>query len=136
MKILSLYLTLKKNPSIPFTPTAFLFAGKAAASYHLAKVTLEFIRALEVLVNSDPDVNDKMRVAFIEDFDVTKAEIIYAAADCSVWSWSIAATSGRSISNNPAIHFSDFPRCIKLYTGDFSPLHKNPCREMQHLRLP
>lgn len=83
MKILSLYLTLKKNPSMPFTPTAFLFAGKAAASYHLAKVTLEFIRALEVLVNSDPDVNDKMRVAFIEDFDVTKAEMIYAAADCS-----------------------------------------------------
>ncbi|MBR3998768.1 MAG: glycogen/starch/alpha-glucan family phosphorylase, partial [Clostridia bacterium] len=83
LKILSLFLTLKKNPAMDFAPTAFIFVGKAAASYHLAKVTLEFIRALEVLINNDPTLNDKMRVVFIEDFDVTKAELIYAAADCS-----------------------------------------------------
>ena len=83
MRIIALYQWLKKNPSARIHPTAFIFAGKAAPAYEKAKLVIELIKALETLINDDPDVNQMLRVVFIKDYDVSKAELIIPAADVS-----------------------------------------------------
>lgn len=83
LKIIALYQALKNDPSMKFEPTAFIFAGKAAASYAQAKSVIRLIIALEKLINNDPDVNGKLRVAFVEDYNVSTAELIIPAADIS-----------------------------------------------------
>jgi len=83
MKIIALYNELLENPSADIHPTAFIFAGKAAKKYEKAKLVIELIEALGDMINNDSKVNSKLRVAFIENYNVTAAEIIFAAADCS-----------------------------------------------------
>lgn len=81
--ILSLYFRLKANPKMEMQPTAFIFSGKAASGYRQAKLVIELIHALADLVNHDPEVNQKLRVYFIKDYNVSKAKIMFAAADVS-----------------------------------------------------
>jgi len=83
LKIAYLYLKLKDNPKMEFAPTVFLFAGKAAPAYKQAKCVIKLVHQLKDMINHDPDVNQKMRVEFIKDFNVSKAEIIYAGSDLS-----------------------------------------------------
>ena len=64
-------------------PVTFIFAGKAAPGYHYAKTIIRFINALADKVNNDPDIEDRIKVVFIENFNVANAELIYPAADVS-----------------------------------------------------
>ena len=82
-KVLDLYNRLKENPDLPINKYTFIFAGKAAQGYDFAKEVIKFINSLADIVNSDPDVNDKIKVVFIENFCVSNAQLIYPAADVS-----------------------------------------------------
>ena len=81
--ILMIYNDLVNDPNKDFYPMTFIFGAKAAAGYHEAKCTIKAIYAVADLVNNDPRVNDKMKVVFIENYNVSKAERIVTAADIS-----------------------------------------------------
>lgn len=83
LKILNVYNLLKENPNYPINNYTFIIAGKAAQGYAFAKETIKFINSLADLINSDPDVNKRIKVVFIENFCVSNAQIIYPAADIS-----------------------------------------------------
>ena len=83
LKILNVYNLLKENPNYPINNYTFIIAGKAAQGYAFAKETIKFINSLADLINSDPDVNKRIKVIFIENFCVSNAQIIYPAADIS-----------------------------------------------------
>lgn len=83
LRILYIYDRLKKGELPDFYPTTFIFGGKAAASFYEAKRTIELIKDIQEMVNNDPDVNDKMKVVFLTNFNVSYGEKVYAAADLS-----------------------------------------------------
>jgi starch phosphorylase len=83
MHIMYLYNQLKANPQMNFYPTTFIFGAKAAAGYRTAKLTIKLINSVADVINNDPEVNDKIKVVFIENYRVSNAEIIFAASDVS-----------------------------------------------------
>ena len=83
INILAKYLEIKNNPNGNYVPHTYIFGAKAAAGYFMAKKIIEFISYLAKLINNDPDVNDKMKVVFVEDYCVTKAEALMPAAEVS-----------------------------------------------------
>jgi starch phosphorylase len=83
LHILTLYRRLKRDPGLAIPPRAFVFGGKAAPGYFMAKRIIKLINAVGVTVNNDPQVNRFLKVAFVPDFGVQNAEIIYPAADLS-----------------------------------------------------
>lgn len=83
LHILSLYNRIKASPNAPFTPHTFIFGAKASAGYVRAKQIISLIVAVSRFINSDPQVRDKLKVIFIEDYKVSLAEIIIPAADLS-----------------------------------------------------
>ncbi|MCM1399590.1 MAG: glycogen/starch/alpha-glucan phosphorylase [Clostridium sp.] len=83
LHIMYLYNELKANPDMDFTPTTFIFGAKAAAGYKTAKLTIKLINAVADVVNNDKTIKDKIKVVFIENYRVSNAEIIFAAADVS-----------------------------------------------------
>ncbi|MEJ2621929.1 MAG: glycogen/starch/alpha-glucan family phosphorylase, partial [Candidatus Thiodiazotropha sp.] len=83
LHIISRYFELKKGLRRNAPQRTFLFAGKAAPGYYFAKLIIELIHAVARTVNSDPDTRDRMRVAFLPNFNVSRAEKIYPAADLS-----------------------------------------------------
>ena len=82
-KILDLYNRLKENPDLPINNYTFVFGGKAAQGYVFAKEVIKFINSLADMINSDPDVNQRIKVVYIENFCVSNAQLIYPAADVS-----------------------------------------------------
>lgn len=83
LHVMYLYNELKANPEMDFTPTTFIFGAKAAAGYKTAKLTIKLINSVADVVNNDPAIKDKIKVVFIENYRVSNAEIIFAAADVS-----------------------------------------------------
>jgi starch phosphorylase len=83
LHIVALYHRLKQDPSLVVPPRAFIFGGKAAPGYFMAKRMIKLINAVAETVNADPDVNSQLRVAFIPNFNVRSAHLIYPAADLS-----------------------------------------------------
>ena len=83
LSLYDLYMDLKSGVIRDFTPTAFLFAGKAAPGYARAKAVIRYINALADKVNNDPEVNRFMRVCFIPNYNCSAAEKIIPAADYS-----------------------------------------------------
>ena len=83
LHIATLYKRLKDNPALQVPPRAFIFGGKAAPGYFLAKRIIKLINAVAETVNSDPEVNQRMKVAFVPNFNVQNAQLIYPAADLS-----------------------------------------------------
>ncbi|MBD5095403.1 MAG: glycogen/starch/alpha-glucan phosphorylase [Lachnospiraceae bacterium] len=83
LHVMYLYNELKANPDMDFTPTTFIFGAKAAAGYMTAKLTIKLINAVADVVNNDKSIKDKIKVVFIENYRVSNAEIIFAAADVS-----------------------------------------------------
>lgn len=81
--ILYYYFRIKEGKEKDFKPTAFIFGAKAAPAYYLAKAIIKFIQEIANKVNNDPDVNDKLRVVFVTDYNVSYAEKIMTAADIS-----------------------------------------------------
>lgn len=82
-RIIYLYQALKANPNLPYTPHTFLFGAKAAPSYTYAKKIIELILAVSKTIEADPSVNKIIKVAFLENYDVSKAETIIPASDIS-----------------------------------------------------
>jgi starch phosphorylase len=83
LHILSLYLRLTRDPGLDIPPRVFLFGAKAAPGYVMAKRIIKLITATAALVNGDPVVRDRLKVAFFPDFNVKNAQPIYPAADLS-----------------------------------------------------
>lgn len=83
LNIIAEYQMIKANPSVDFEPRTYIFASKAAPGYYMAKKTIELIDALSKLINNDPDVNGKIKVVFMEDYNVSLAEVLMPAADIS-----------------------------------------------------
>ena len=83
LHIMYLYNELKKNPEMDFYPRTFIFGAKASAGYHRAKSIIKLINSVSDVINNDKDIHDKIKVVFIENYRVSNAEIIFAAADVS-----------------------------------------------------
>lgn len=83
LHVMYLYNQLKANPNMDFYPRTFIFGAKAAAGYMNAKLTIKLINSVAEKINNDPAVNKKIKVVFIENYRVSNAEIIFAAADIS-----------------------------------------------------
>ena len=83
LHVMYLYNQLKDNPSMDFYPRTFIFGAKAAAGYARAKQTIKLINSVADVVNNDPSIDGKIKVVFIEDYRVSNAEWIFAAADVS-----------------------------------------------------
>src|SRR5215475_4505578 len=83
LHILTLYLRIRSNPDIDVPPRTFIFGGKAAPGYFMAKRIIKLINSIGDLVNADPAVRNRLKVVFFPDFNVTNAQPIYPAADLS-----------------------------------------------------
>jgi starch phosphorylase len=83
LHVITLYNRLKRDPTLSIAPRAFIFGGKAAPGYFIAKRIIKLINAVGEVVNNDPDVNKYLRVAFVPNFNVEIGQLIYPAADLS-----------------------------------------------------
>ena len=83
LHVMYLYNELKEHPDMDFYPRTFIFGAKAAAGYRNAKLTIKLINAVADVVNNDASIGGRMKVVFIENYRVSNAEIIFAAADVS-----------------------------------------------------
>jgi starch phosphorylase len=83
LHIVSLYHGIKSNPGLAVQPRTFIFGGKAAPGYQLAKLMIKLINAVGDVVNRDPDVRDRLKVIFLPNFNVTNGQRVYPAADLS-----------------------------------------------------
>ena len=83
LHIITLYQRIKWNPSIDIVPRTFIFGGKAAPGYTIAKLIIKLINSVAEVINSDPDVRDRLKVVFFPDFNVKNGQLIYPAADLS-----------------------------------------------------
>lgn len=83
LHIITLYNRIKKDPTIEIVPRTFIFGGKAAPGYFMAKLIIKLINAVAEKVNNDPDVNGRLKVVFLPNFSVKIGQIIYPAADLS-----------------------------------------------------
>ena len=83
LHVMYLYNELKAHPDMDIVPRTFIFGAKAAAGYYTAKLTIKLINAVADKINNDSSINGKIKVVFIEDYRVSNAELIFAAADVS-----------------------------------------------------
>ena len=83
LHVMYLYNQIKEHPDMEFIPRTFIFGAKAAAGYKIAKLTIKLINSVADVINNDESINGKIKVVFIENYRVSNAEIIFAAADVS-----------------------------------------------------
>ncbi len=83
LHIITLYNRIKNNPQLEVTPRSFVFGGKAAPGYFMAKLIIKLINSVADVVNNDPDVADRLKVFFIPNYNVKTGHIVYPMADLS-----------------------------------------------------
>jgi len=100
--IIYLYNHIKKNPGADILPRTFIFGGKAAPGYHMAKLIIKLIHSVGEVINNDKDVNGRIKVVFFPDFNVKNSEWIYRSADLSEQ----ISTAGKEASGTGNMKFS------------------------------
>src|SRR4029453_5432870 len=83
LHIVTLYNRLRRNPQLDLAPRCFIFGGKAAPGYYMAKLIIRLINGVAEVVNSSPEVAGRLKVVFFPNFNVKNAHFIYPAADLS-----------------------------------------------------
>src|SRR5277367_403544 len=102
LHIVSQYHAIKSNPALEIQPRTFIFGGKAAPGYHLAKLMIKLITAVGEVVNRDPEVRDRLKVVFLPNFNVKNGQRVYPAADLSEQ----ISTAGKEASGTGNMKFS------------------------------
>jgi starch phosphorylase len=102
LHIITLYNRIKRQPNLEVPPRTFIFGGKSAPGYFMAKLIIRLINGVGEVVNSDPDVKDRLRVVFLPNFNVRQGQVIYPAADLSEQ----ISTAGKEASGTGNMKFS------------------------------
>lgn len=102
LHVIALYHRLKSDPHYDMQPRTFIFGGKAAPGYHIAKLIIRLITAVGEVVNRDPAVRDRIKVVFVPNYNVTNGQRVYPAADLSEQ----ISTAGKEASGTGNMKFS------------------------------
>ncbi len=102
LHVIGLYQRLKRNPGLDLAPRTFIFGGKAAPGYHMAKLIIKLINAVGDVVNRDAELRNLIKVVFLPNFNVSSGQYVYPAADLSEQ----VSTAGKEASGTGNMKFS------------------------------